>query len=212
MIKFSPSTLGYFKTKHWSFLSRHVANLMLGMSMMLFIVASYFAYQAFTAYQFKLSYLNKQIIKQPLDPDHPQQAYAIAYLKSQQISTRADVDYISKALSMAEVTNQPDLRARAKFASGNLYFDLAMQSSKIAEGGAHQQAVAQIELARESYKNALRIDPNMHAAIFNLELLDRLSPEKRTQGWLAETDGVTLQPFKRNGTAMMKDNTRRGLP
>ncbi len=95
---------------------------------------------------------------------------------------------------------------------GNLYFDSAIAAANIANGGAHQQAVAHIELAREAYKGALRIRPDMHAARFNLELLDRLSPEKRTQGWEAETDGVTLQPFKRNGTAMMRDNKRRGLP
>lgn len=82
----------------------------------------------------------------------------------------------------------------------------------IEQGGAHQQQVAMIALAREAYKDALRIDPGFSDARFNLELLDRRSPEKRTEGWQSETDGVTLKPFKRNGTAMMRDNERRGLP
>ena len=58
----------------------------------------------------------------------------------------------------------------------------------------------------------MRLNPEHHDARFNLELLDRRSPDKRTQGWHSETDGVTLKPFKRNGTAMMRDNQRRGLP
>jgi tetratricopeptide (TPR) repeat protein len=122
------------------------------------------------------------------------------------------VQQATRAFTLAETSSDPALRARAKFALGNMYYDLALASAEIAKGGSHQQAVAQIELAREAYKGALRLDPLMYDARFNLELLDRKSPEKRTQAWLQETDGVTLQPFKRNGTAMMKDNTRRGLP
>lgn len=113
---------------------------------------------------------------------------------------------------LPEASANPRLRAHAKFAIGNLYFDWAMQHHAVEQGGAHQQQVAMIALAREAYKDALRLNPEHHDARFNLELLDRRSPDKRTQGWQAETDGVTLKPFKRNGTAMMRDNQRRGLP
>ncbi|MDP8568253.1 hypothetical protein [Methylophilus aquaticus] len=113
---------------------------------------------------------------------------------------------------LPEASVHPRLRAQAKFAIGNLYFDWAMQHHAVEQGGAHQQQVAMIALAREAYKDALRLNPEDHDARFNLELLDRRSPDKRTQGWQSETDGVTLKPFKRNGTAMMRDNQRRGLP
>ena len=89
---------------------------------------------------------------------------------------------------------------------------MGIQAADIAAGGAHMHAVAQIELAREVYKGALRIDPDLRDARYNLELIDRLSPPRRTEGWERETDGVILQPFKRDGWASMKDNTRRGLP
>lgn len=113
---------------------------------------------------------------------------------------------------LPEASAHRRLRAQAKFAIGNLYFDWAMQHHAVEQGGAHQQQVAMIALAREAYKDALRLNPEDHDARFNLELLDRRSPDKRTQGWQSETDGVTLKPFKRNGTAMMRDNQRRGLP
>lgn len=117
-----------------------------------------------------------------------------------------------KLFYLPETSEYPRLRAYAKFAIGNLYFDWAMLQQDHAKGGAHQQQVAMIALAKEAYKDVLRIDPDFADARFNLELLDRRSPEKRTQGWQSETDGVTLKPFKRNGTAMMRDNERRGLP
>ena len=202
----------WYQSKLFLALIPYLPTAMMLLCVMCLCLASYYALQWQHATQANQAYANRSILKIPLDASKPLHAYSIGYLKAANISTRNDVEQAAKAFSMAEVTDNPALRARAKFASANLYFDLAMQSSKIAEGGAHQQAVAQIELARESYKNALRIDPDFHVAKFNLELLDRMSPEKRTQGWLAETDGVTLQPFKRNGTAMMKDNTRRGLP
>lgn len=157
-------------------------------------------------------YQNKILLKHPLDESKPLIALQQAYLISQKEQSAETIKQMMHALTLAEAANDSQVRAQAKFAMGNLYFDLSAISGNIEAGGSHQQAVAQIELARESYKGALRLDPELHPARFNLELLDRLSPEKRTQAWLAETDGVTLQPFKRNGTAMMKDNTRRGLP
>lgn len=208
----TPSNPSWLMSKLFLVLMPYLPTAMLLLSVIFFSLTAYYALVWQEAANANQAYLNRSILKMPLDASKPLHAYSIGYLKAAKISRRNDVEEAAKAFSMAEITDQPALRARAKFASANLYFDLAIQASKIAEGGAHQQAVAQIELARESYKNALRIDPDLHVAKFNLELLDRMSPEKRTQGWQAETDGVTLQPFKRNGTAMMKDNTRRGLP
>lgn len=133
-------------------------------------------------------------------------AYAKAY------ASESHPEQSLKLFYQPENSQHTRLRANTKFAIGNLYFDWAMAHHDVEKGGAHQQQVAMIMLARESYKDALRIDPDFADARFNLELLDRRSPEKRTQGWESGTDGSTLKPFKRNGTAMMRDNQRRGLP
>jgi mxaK protein len=133
-------------------------------------------------------------------------AYARGY------ALQASPEQALKLFYVPETSESLRLRANTKFAIGNLYFDWAMMHHNIEQGGAHQQQVAMIALAKEAYKDALRLDPGFADARFNLELLDRRSPEKRTEGWQSETDGVTLKPFKRNGTAMMRDNQRRGLP
>ena len=88
-----------------------------------------------------------------------------------------------------------------------------MAASDVEKGGSHRRAVERVLLAREAYKGALRLKPDMYDARYNLELIDRLSPEKRTEGYENPPDGtIGLQPYQQNGTALMKDNTRRGLP
>lgn len=135
-----------------------------------------------------------------------------AYQLSQEHLTKHNFKQLMQLLTIAEAAPDKVTRGLASFMRGNLYYDLSKIEQNIAAGGAHQQAVAQIELAREAYKRSIRLMPGLYQARFNLELLDRLSPAKRTQGWQGGVDGVTLQPFKRNGTAMMRDNQRRGLP
>ncbi|PKO54715.1 MAG: hypothetical protein CVU26_00955 [Betaproteobacteria bacterium HGW-Betaproteobacteria-2] len=187
-------------------------KLLLVLAALLLVASTASVWKWHLARQHNLAYADGSLAGQSLRPDDPEHAYAVAYLLSHQPLESKTIARMLRALALAEAAPDHALRARAKFAAGNLYFDLSAISGNIAAGGSHQQAVAQVELARESYKSALRLQPDMYAARFNLELLDRLSPEKRTQAWLAGTDGVTLQPFKRNGSAMMRDNTRRGLP
>jgi len=190
------------------YLIKHLPNAIVGLTLLSLLGTLYCAYQWWQACQLNSAYQRQTIIQQLPALHESQKAYSIGYLQVRNKQPNAAI----KSYLIAEASENPDIRARAKFALGNVYFDAAMHASEIAAGGAHQQAVAHIELAREAYKGALRIRPDLQPARFNLELLDRLSPEKRTQGWKAETDGVTLQPFKRNGTAMMRDNKRRGLP
>lgn len=187
-------------------------KLLLALAALLLVAAAASIWKWHQARQHNHAYADGSLTEQSLRQDDPNHAYGVAYLLSHQPLEAKTIARMLRALALAEAAPDQALRARAKFAAGNLYFDLSAISGDIAAGGSHQQAVAQVELARESYKSALRLQPDMYAARFNLELLDRLSPEKRTQGWLAGTDGVTLQPFKRNGSAMMRDNTRRGLP
>lgn len=186
----------------------YLPSIVLLISFVFLCVSIYFAFQAWQAHQANQSFKDKSLLKQNVDSYAAMLNYNLGYLKIQQGQTQDAL----RAFGNAEASGNAMVRARARYAIGNLYFDLAMKSANIAAGGAHQQAVAQIELAREAYKGALRIQPDLADAKFNLELLDRLSPDKRTQGWQSETDGVTLKPFKRNGTAMMRDNKRRGLP
>ncbi|PPD01145.1 MAG: hypothetical protein CTY35_01515 [Methylotenera sp.] len=191
---------------------QYLPNVLVCTIILLLSLASYQTYVYWKAYQLNTEYISGSIVKQALNPDEHLHAYSIAYRLSQQKKSTLQLAQTAKAFTLAEASKDTQIRALAKFGLGNLYFDLALSAANVEAGGSHQQAVAQIELAREAYKGALRLKPDLSQAKFNLELLDRLSPEKRTEAWLTETDGVTLQPFKRNGTAMMRDNKRRGLP
>jgi tetratricopeptide (TPR) repeat protein len=176
----------------------------------LFCIASgtYYGIKWTQAIHDNQAFMSRAILKQTVRYHDYQHAYAQAYL----FESVGDYAQASKLFTLVESSADQVLTSKAKFANANLYADLALKLAQQEGGLERQQAIAQIELARESYKAALRDQPDMVPAKFNLELLDRLSPVKRTQGWAGETDGVTLQPFKKNGTSMMKDNVRRGLP
>lgn len=161
------------------------------------------------AYHLNQAYDDRSILKQPLQRGEYLHAYSIGYLLAHQ---NKPVE-AAKAFNVAEVTPDLELRARAKYAIANVHFESAIASSNIEKGGSHRRAVERVLLAREAYKAALRINPAMYNARYNLELIDRLSPEKRTEGYENSPDGtIGLQPYQQNGTALMKDNTRRGLP
>lgn len=191
---------------------RHIPQVLLILMSILLLAALYFFNQWHRIDNDKNAYTDNSLLKHQLPDNNPLLALQYAYLLSKQKQTAASLKQLIHALTIAEAATDTNVRAHAKFAVGNLYFDLSGVSTEALAAKSNQQAIAQIELAREAYKSALRLKPDMYEARFNLELLDRLSPERRTQAWKAETDGVTLQPFKRNGTAMMKDNKRRGLP
>lgn len=169
---------------------------------------TYYGIECRSAINDNQAFMSRAILKQTVRYHDYQHAYAQAYL----FESAGDYAQASKLFTLVESAADQVLTSKAKFANANLYADLALRLAQQEGGLERQQAIAQIELARESYKAALRDRPDMFPAKFNLELLDRLSPVKRTQGWVGETDGVTLQPFKKNGTSMMKDNVRRGLP
>jgi mxaK protein len=182
---------------------------LLVLSAVLFLMTGYQLSIWWKAHQLNLAYDNKSILKQPLKNDEYLKAYSIGYL----LASKNKPIEAQKAFNVAEVTLDPELRARAKYAIANVHFESAIASSDIEHGGSHRRAVERILLAREAYKGALRIKPDMYNARYNLELIDRLSPEKRGEGYENSPDGtIGLQPYQQNGTALMKDNTRRGLP
>jgi tetratricopeptide (TPR) repeat protein len=103
--------------------------------------------------------------------------------------------------------------ARAWFALGNAYFKTGIVESRNYEatvGPVFENA--QFDLARDAYRSALRIDPQMAGARYNLELLERLAPVRHLQGWRRDTDPILLVPDKHNGWTSMQDDNKRGLP
>lgn len=173
------------------------------------LMTVYFLNAWWVAYQQNQSFENKTLVKQLLSPTEYLKAYCVGYLLvNQQKPIEA-----AKAFAIAEVSQDPALSMRAKYALANIHFEAAIASIDIEHGGSHRRAVERILMAREGYKSVLRMQPNFYDARYNLELIDRLSPEKRTEGYENSPDGtIGLQPYQQNGTALMKDNTRRGLP
>jgi len=107
----------------------------------------------------------------------------------------------------------PPRSAQAWFALGNVYFKTGIVESRNYEatvGPVFENA--QFDLARDAYRSALRIDPQMAGARHNLELLERLAPVRRLQGWRRSTDPILLVPDKHNGWTSMQDDNKRGLP
>ncbi len=182
---------------------------LLGVTLLCLLASAYFFSLWWKAYQLNIAYENKSLLKQTLKNDEYLKAYSVGYL----LASQNKPIEAQKAFNIAEVSLNPELRARAKYGIANVHFEGAMAASDVEKGGSHRRAVERVLLAREAYKGALRLKPDMYDARYNLELIDRLSPEKRTEGYENTPDGtIGLQPYQQNGTALMKDNTRRGLP
>ncbi len=189
-------------------LLRHFPHVVLLLALLGMGLAAAFGMQWRQAYQLNRAYSTGALIKQPIARGAYREAYAVGYLLTANGMQRE----AARLFTLAEASDDPQLRARAKFALGNLYFGIGIKAADIQSGAGHIHGLAQIELAREAYKGALRLDPELTGARYNLELIDRLSPPKRVEGWERSVDSVTLAPQKRDGWASMKDNTRRGLP
>jgi mxaK protein len=187
--------------RHWPHLALLFAAAWLGLTV-------FFGLEWWYASALNLSIKDGSLIKHAVKPGEFREAYAMGYFAVKQDNIKEAVRYFT----LVEASDDPALRARAKFALGNLYFGIGLKAADIESGQGHIHGLAQIELSREAYKGALRINPQLWDARYNLELIDRLSPPKRVEGWERSVDGVTLMPQKRDGWASMKDNTRRGLP
>jgi mxaK protein len=113
----------------------------------------------------------------------------------------------------AQAADDPARAAQAWFALGNVYFKVGIAESREYEakvGALFENA--QFDLARDAYRSALRIEPDLAGARYNLELLERLSPAKHLQGWLRNTDPIMLVPERHHGWTSMQDDRKRGLP
>ena len=111
-----------------------------------------------------------------------------------------------------QATEDPALAARAWFALGNAYFATAIKASRAAPEVGHSGERAEFGLARDAYRAALRIEPALHGARYNLELLERLVPARPGAGWRRNTDPITIVPNRRNGWTTIQESPKRGLP
>ena len=190
-------------------LINNLPSSLLVLALLLLLAAAFQLGLWWKAQQLNHAYDNRTLLKQSFEHDEYLKAYSVGYL----LASKNKPIEAAKAFNIAEVSLDPELRARAKYAIANVHFESAIASSDIEHGGSHRRSVERILLAREAYKEALRIKPDMYNARYNLELIERLSPEKRSEGYENSPDGtIGLQPYQQNGTALMKDNTRRGLP
>ncbi|HZX91324.1 MAG TPA: tetratricopeptide repeat protein [Rudaea sp.] len=114
----------------------------------------------------------------------------------------------------AQATTDPVQAAQAWFALGNVYFKIGIVESRNYEAAvsAPTWENAQFDLARDAYRSALRIQPDLAGARYNLELLERLSPLRHLAGWRRNTDPIMLHVDKHNGWTSMQDDRKRGLP
>ena len=89
---------------------------------------------------------------------------------------------------------------------------LTQWSSRGALQDAPGNGPAELDLARDAYRAALRIDPLLHGARYNLELLERLAPVHAGAGWRRNTDPVSIQSDRHNGWTTIRESEKRGLP
>lgn len=77
---------------------------------------------------------------------------------------------------LAELSGEgaADFRARALYDLGNAYFRQALETVQRGEAG---RAAPLAELAKDAYRRALRTDPGLRDAKYNLEAASRLMPD-----------------------------------
>ena len=111
-----------------------------------------------------------------------------------------------------QATSDPALASQAWFALGNAYFETGIKASRESMREAPSVESAEFDLARDAYRAALRIDPALHGARYNLELLERLAPRRPGEGWRRNTDPIAIQPDRHNGWTTILESGKRGLP
>ena len=103
-------------------------------------------------------------------PDDSYRQFAKAYALQEQRDFKATV----KAYAAINVRSRRQLQMDIKFNLANLYF---RKASQLREIGADDLAMPLIELAKQNYKELLRIDNNHWDAKYNLELALFVAPE-----------------------------------
>ncbi|HEX5122301.1 MAG TPA: tetratricopeptide repeat protein [Rhodanobacteraceae bacterium] len=141
-------------------------------------------------------------------PDDSRVRYAAAWDHERAQHYDEAIRYYTDAQAAAD----PALASHAWLALGNAFFEQGIRASRQTETGEAAAENAQFDLARDAYRSALRIDPWLHDARYNLELLERLAPTRSREGWRRNTDPITIQPNRHNGWTTIQESPKRGLP
>ena len=141
-------------------------------------------------------------------PDDARVRYAAAW----DLERAQHYDEAIRLYTDAQATTDPALAAHAWLALGNAFFEQGIKATRQPESEDAAAENAEFDLARDAYRSALRIDPWLHDARYNLELLERLAPTHAREGWRRNTDPVAIQPTRHNGWTTIQESPKRGLP
>ena len=141
-------------------------------------------------------------------PDDPRVRYAAAW----DLERAQRYDEAIRHYTDAQAASEPGLASHAWLALGNAFFEQGIRTTRQSEGEDAAAENAELDLARDAYRSALRIDPWLHDARYNLELLERLAPTHSRDGWRRNTDPITIQPNRHNGWTTIQESPKRGLP
>jgi hypothetical protein len=141
-------------------------------------------------------------------PADPRVRYAAAWTFERELK----YEDAERLYTDVQATRDPALAARAWFALGNAFFESTIEASRALRDAAQTGETAELGLARDAYRAALRIDPTLHGARYNLELLERMAPPRPTDGWRRTTDPIKLLPDRHQGWTTIRETKKRGLP
>ena len=157
--------------------------------------------------------VNAMIRERSIDKLTPLPADArVRYAAAWNLERSQRFDEATRLFTDVQATDDPKLASKAWFALGNAYFETAIKASRAAESESSTVESAEFDLARDAYRAALRIDPALHGARYNLELLERLAPRRPGEGWRRNTDPIAIQPDRHNGWTTILESGKRGLP
>ena len=143
----------------------------------------------------------------PLPPD-----LRVRYAAAWDLERAQHFDEAVKLFNQVQAAKDPKLAANAWFALGNAYFESGIKMSRDVKIEGPVIENTQFDLARDAYRSALRIQPELYGARYNLELLERMSPRRAEEGWRRNTDPIKIQPDRHNGWTTILESPKRGLP
>lgn len=177
----------------------------------LFIVAlaacAFFSAEGFATLRINSSIRARKVEDLKPLPTNPLARYAAAW----DLERAQHFDQAVALFTEVRATTDQTLAANAWFAVGNVYFESGVKASRDSMHEGPSESAA-FDLARDAYRAALRIDPELHGARYNLELLERLAPARPGEGWRRNTDPISIQPDRHNGWTTIQENAKRGLP
>lgn len=178
----------------------------------LLLLAALAACAAFSAQWLATLRINAAIRARSVETLKPLPADARArYAAAWDLERSQHFDQAIALFTEVRAAADPALAATAWFALGNVYFETGIKMSRdsMHEGPGEN---AEFDLARDAYRAALRIDPQLYGARYNLELLERLAPVRPGEGWRRNTDPISMQPDRHNGWTTIQESAKRGLP